>query len=563
MSLRISFLSLLMLSQLTPLVAQIFEHHEDLSYRNKYTDVVNLGDSVWVVSGNYNIMSSFFSGAYLKAFDTSGTELWNTGSLGSAEYQSYNELELLPNGNLVAFGVKQECCDCSMPFLQMLWHSSEGELLNQVNFESIDFFGEEMVVCQTESLLGFAYEQNWPAQSHVLATSSSGDSLWVTELGEVSIKHLISDNGNFVAIGDSVLFRIDETGLVLDSTDYSSPPIDACSAFNHKPFIMWNEGVYEVLENGTLSLVIPNIMDSSAVELFSGDDRLFVRYHDVIMQYNSDFELTMTTPYNALPHWEQGSTASNQSTFAMVGARHIHTPNFHSYRGAAIQTIGISGNQLEHFPDLAISSVYSTLEVQEADVPSDNVFVVSGDFTGYLVNEGNVDINSAFVNYLSGYALCNRAGNRELVTNMGLAPGDSMLFTISNIQEIVGIAGDSTAIEFCLFLSDPSNYYDRNGENDEVCFTQTIYVGLPKNEFEIVSAYPNPANERIRFEVSKEAKSGQLQVFDHAGKVTIERGFVGVNSLEVSVSSLRSGLYFARIVTDGKASLPIKFAVVR
>lgn len=559
-----SLIVILMCFNLTILTAQVFEHHKDRSYRNTYTDVVNLGDSVWVVSGSYNVMSSFVSGAYLKAFNANGTELWNYDTPINTEYRAFNHIEVLPNGQMVTFGVEQQCCDCTMPFLQMHWHTPDGQLLNQVNFESIDYWSEEMKVCQTENLLGVAFDQGWPSISHVLATDFSGDSLWTTELGEASINQLIAGNSAMLAIGETKLFTIDESGLVMDSIGYAAPPIDACTAFNNRPFVMWSDGVYEVLENGILSLVIPNIMDSSAVELFGGDDRLFVRYANTILHYNSQIELVMTTPYNALPQWEHGGIAHNQSTFAMVGARHIQTPDFHAYRGAAIQTIDLTGNQMEHFPDLAITNAgFSELNIQEAQGQSGNVYTIIGDISGYFVNQGDVEINSAFVNYLSAYGLCNQAGIRQQYSNLGLAPGDSVEFTISNIYEIIGLSADSQAVSFCVFLSDPSNYYDRIAANDQVCFSQMIYVGVEESELKVISAYPNPTRDRIRFEFSAKSISGQLLVFNQTGQLIIDRVLTGSHSVEVDVSDWGIGLYFARLVNNGKVSAPMKFAVVR
>lgn len=561
-----SFITILLCFNLPLLTAQVFEHHEDRSYRNRYSDVVNLGDSVWVVSGNYNVMSSFFSGAYLKGFDTNGMELWNYDTPLDTEYRAYSRIEVLPNGQWVTFGVEQFCCDCSMPFLQMSWHNSEGQLLNQVNFESIEYWlgAGQMRACQSANLLCVVYDQGWPSISYVLATDFTGDSLWTIQLGEVLISHLIAGNSTILAFSDTKLFRMDETGSVLDSIGYAVAPIDACSAFNERPFVMWSDGVYEVLENGTLDLVIPNAMGVSALGLFRGNDRLFVRYDNAILHYDSEFELVMTTPYNDLPNWEYGGIAANHSSFAMVGARHIQSTGSHAYRGAAIHTIDFSGNQLDHFPDLALTNVgFSELNIQEAQGLGGYVYEVTGEISGYFVNEGDVEINSAYVNYLSSSGLCNQAGVRQQYSNLGLAPGDSVVFTISNIFEIMGLSADSQAVSFCVFLSDPSNYYDRNAANDQVCFSHMIYVGVEENELEVLSAYPNPTRDRIRFEFSGESISGQLFVFNQSGTLITDRFLAGAYSVDIDVSDWNAGLYIARVVNDGKASAPIKFAVVK
>jgi len=555
--------SLLLISSVV-VTAQVFEHYEDRSYRNKYSDVVNVGDSMWVVSASYNMMNSFFSSAYLKSFDLEGNELWSYDAPLNTEVRTFNHLELLSDGKIVAFGTDQFCCDCTSPQLQLSWFSAQGALLNQITFESIPYWNQKIIAGRSGDLLGVVFQEGWPANHYLMVTDLLGDSLWTTGLGETSINFLISGHDNFWAIGDNTLLGVNENGEIVTSTDYALPPVAACTAFDQRPFILWNDGVYEVNEDGSLQLVIPIPLDSAAIEIFSNQNQLYVRYDDAILHYDEELEMTMLTPYSQLPNWEDGSFSSNNETFARVGARKADPFNMSVYRGGAIQAVAHNGEEMEHYPDLAITSLSIESMNSELLLPDDYEYLyeVTAAVSGYFRNDGDVHINSAFLNYYVMDWICNPGGYRQQYTGLNLAPGDSVSFYFNEVYNIFSLSGDSGQVEFCLMLSDPSNLYDRVPENDKACVSQFVYVGVPEIENEVITAYPNPTSDRIRFDFSLNSHSGELLIFDGRGKVIIRRGFNGLDGLDVDVSNLPAGIYIARVVTAESYSEPVKFSVV-
>lgn len=57
--------------------AQFVELTEDRGFSNRYTDLLNVGDSLWIVGGFYQFGTAGQEGNYVKAFDHIGQEVWN------------------------------------------------------------------------------------------------------------------------------------------------------------------------------------------------------------------------------------------------------------------------------------------------------------------------------------------------------------------------------------------------------------------------------------------------------------------------------------------------------
>lgn len=94
------------------------------------------------------------------------------------------------------------------------------------------------------------------------------------------------------------------------------------------------------------------------------------------------------------------------------------------------------------------------------------------------------------------------------------------------------------------------------GEPQQYCFSYTVncngitgteeQVGVEKNE---ISVYPNPASDFIQVGFG-ETQESEFQIFDVAGKEIIS-GTIQ-SSEEIETSNLPAGVYFIRLIIDGK-----------
>jgi hypothetical protein len=73
---------------------------------------------------------------------------------------------------------------------------------------------------------------------------------------------------------------------------------------------------------------------------------------------------------------------------------------------------------------------------------------------------------------------------------------------------------------------------------------------IPKIPEKHVIVYPNPATDFLIFETSLSLKPSTIEMFDLHGKKVISQKFSG--SEQISVSQLKSGMYFYIVVSDGE-----------
>ncbi len=94
---------------------------------------------------------------------------------------------------------------------------------------------------------------------------------------------------------------------------------------------------------------------------------------------------------------------------------------------------------------------------------------------------------------------------------------------------------------------------DVNGESN---YSRTVTATQGRSNTVAMSAYPNPATDRITVEVAGATEGSTITLKDLSGKTLAQQTLVG-NSAVFSVASLPAGLYFA-VYTGGNATQVIK-----
>lgn len=87
-------------------------------------------------------------------------------------------------------------------------------------------------------------------------------------------------------------------------------------------------------------------------------------------------------------------------------------------------------------------------------------------------------------------------------------------------------------------------------------------AGIAENTVEI-KTFPNPANNEVTVSVSNPISSGNLDVFDQAGKLVYSKKVdEPTSNITFSTQHLPQGMYTVRVSNQGLASMPVKLAIV-
>lgn len=542
--------------------AQIFEHHEDLGSRNEYTDIINVGDSMWVVSGISSSLGSFASGNYLKAFDTSGSIIWEYAAPLDVEARDFLKIKLLNTNEVLVFGSEQWCCDCSEPFVQFHKFSLDGELITQFDFEGLHLWEQYREVAVSDTLIVFgAGAFDYPNNEGIVAATTNGDSLWAVQTGGSIIRNVLSHGENFIGIIDSSLVRVTSSGDLMDTLSFSQPIIDAVE-LDQSILILLEDGAYEIDQSLNTTLVIENPLEETPRFLHYENQHFLFWFEDVIYEYDINYDLTATTSFDPLPGHEVRDVSSNQESFAMVGWRGLDAEFYYSgsYRGASILSFEKDGTQLTHSPDLAFK--HAEAELIDAWVVWEevNVHRVVSTITGYLVNEGNTEIDEASLNYYS-FGICNPSGNRETYSNLSLQPGDSVEVSIDAWWDQPATSGEPITVDYCVFLSDPSHFHDRVRENDYQC-ASVVYVGVDEIDSPDFSLFPNPTSDWLNLEFEGTSSPEKIEIRDLSGRIVRKITPGNENGkARIDVSSLPAGIYLLQITSSENSVSIEKFVV--
>ena len=89
--------------------------------------------------------------------------------------------------------------------------------------------------------------------------------------------------------------------------------------------------------------------------------------------------------------------------------------------------------------------------------------------------------------------------------------------------------------------------------------TQAKGSGIPieLNGVKLSDAYPNPANSYVNFDYSLElgVRQARLEIFNVIGEVVVSEELDNqFQSAKISLDDIKKGVYFYRLVVDGKKS---------
>jgi len=180
------------------------------------------------------------------------------------------------------------------------------------------------------------------------------------------------------------------------------------------------------------------------------------------------------------------------------------------------------------------------------------LFTIEIDVSGYIVNTGDVTVNTAKVTFIGDQGICGFTTRSNTLENILLAPGDSVLFELNELrytqQHFPSGNGSRT---FCVFVSEPGNLSDRDETNDIACVTQNVGVGIfEHSNNQSVNIYPNPASDRVVIDLRAGSSMIDYRIFDLSGRL-VQNGFLpNVDFPELNVQNLQRGSYILHLQAE-------------
>lgn len=558
---KYSVLLIILLFPIQFCFAQIFELAEDLGYQNQLTSIINVGDSMWVYTGHYYFENVGEFETYIKAIDIDGNTIWEYSENSVSTAHRISEIAKTEDDVLISFGTTNIACDVAQSEgLKLLYFNSTGNLIDSKTYNvEINAWPPSIRQGITTNAIFIAFESynqdNFESDQVLFATSLLGDSLWLQNFTNQEIK-MISNLENAAAVFfDEQLILIDAFGTHLDSIEYVSAPIDVVS-FEDEVLILWSDGIYSLDSNYELNLVVEIEAETNS-RLLVQDGMIYLITNNLILSYNAAYEPQSVVSFNPIPYVTPEDFAINNNTLAIVGRKkfeEVAVGNQSAYRSGVVYTVSLDGEQLNHFPDLAIGSLWieTPTVVQTNNNPM--LFTIDVDVAGYIVNTGDVTVNIANVTFIGDQGICGYSRESVSLENISLAPGDSVYFELSELrytqQHFPSGSGTRT---FCVFVSAPNNLSDRDETNDINCVSHSFTVGLSEyfNNSSLV-VYPNPATDQIFIQSDNREfpTDATFNLFDLQGRLHLSSNIQSGSTIhQIDMSHLSSGIYFLQCAT--------------
>ena len=186
---------------------------------------------------------------------------------------------------------------------------------------------------------------------------------------------------------------------------------------------------------------------------------------------------------------------------------------------------------------------------------------VSGEELDYFFEQWIYD--ERFPIYYYNYGYNQTTGNLDVVViqyqgimgwrEVFIMPMEIGVEFVDGTDTIINVVNDDKSESYTIELNkdilyaeiDPNSWILKNAIWDP-----SIIVGVDESKNEIFEVYPNPnnGNFNLRFEQYLPSISICISVFDLTGKLCYERENIIVNSNEIEVSGLKSGIYFLSVI---------------
>ncbi|MFK8007890.1 MAG: T9SS type A sorting domain-containing protein [Saprospiraceae bacterium] len=546
--------------------------------QNQYTKIksaISLDNGKWLLGGTYFDANDFNHDAYFRMIDSSGT-IWGVSSVPAAGGIS-ESTEMLKKAGSFIFEVGKNRENYTVQK-----YSLDSNKLNRIH----SFYYDEFVVINDLDILPngnviVAGSQIVNSKKRAFFAAYSNDLetefvFWT--LGNVGQANDIEvlDDGSFLIIGEFE-FSNSPYGVRRFSDNFGDYGISASGATYQKVNKKIN-GKYFAYQDDNLSLLNSNFITTNSIDLSSygniidiesDDNSTFVLCQGEttapnILEFNNDFELVNTFSYGS-KFLRLNDLILNENEISFAGhaipsvplENEITTPSLSGYFRSFPRPLNTN------FPahDLEISDVripHSEKNNECTNGYSRSFVIIDLKKVSVdIVNHGEDTISSGYLFLqLEGLKSCyigisNNSTSflrKKHFFNLNLAPNDTATIDILNF-EFPKLLNESYHIDLCAWVSAVDKKLDTNNENDFYCGKIPLKGIDFSDSEETAGIYPNPANDFINVSLKLTyLEETEIEIYTFMGQLVYKSSIPFSSDKKfIDISSFQEGSYFLNI----------------
>ncbi|HKL03577.1 MAG TPA: T9SS type A sorting domain-containing protein [Cryomorphaceae bacterium] len=537
-------------------ILALFSKAQNVSSQNGTTNQYN--DALWLNPDTYvlseTVLEGFFTSSLLSAYHVDDGLIWTQASPDTLEVMSYNELIVLSDSTFGVLGYFQFCCDCTQPepFLEIR-SKTDGSLVDRVGqLISYPIVPTDQSVAQTAWGLA-VFGGDWQEES-VYYFNHQGDSL--TSIPIADNQALLCGFMDYLAVAmENQVLLFDVAGGQVNSIEV---PFDAIGVSANEEVLLIQTAEEILGYDAGLNLVGNISMQGGNTTLVSSRETGFVLYdNQYITKISNTFDSIEQIEFNSIQGFEVDDIIAKGERLVLSGAKVSEPFSFmnNRHRHAAFRQTNLDGQTQPWETDLEITGI----TMVDYQIVSSNEWSVN--YTVHanvsVRNDGDAEVSQFYLNSVRGQGICSPEIQHIFIQDV-LLPGEESSYTFQGIAgwSLVS-ASDSSSIDACVFLTNPENEIDNDRDNDSACTSQLISLSVDElNLSQLVTLYPNPASDLIRFDTDLRLES--FRIFDAFGRV-VKQGTLH-QTAEISIGELPGGAYFIRLDSE-KGSLMKKLVV--
>jgi hypothetical protein len=497
-----------------------------------------------IYSADQREYGTFTTTSFVTARDSMGNQLWEVSLTPLGDYMDIQSLTTDNYGNIFLIVSSRLGCSFGNCASYLIKLDAQGNELWSKYWNNIN--------CSPSNIVDFRVAEN---QTISIVMNSFGSSAAIIELDQDGIElnntffnvdslqlHTRLSNGNYIGVNGNNVFLFSSIGVTLGNFTTGSTIVDIVTK-NDSLYVLSSESAYLLSEQ----LLPLQEVTLPAYDHFISWNSSNTALHAVHEEPNS-FSIVTFDP-NLVPldtllipsiHTALFDFAMDTSLFVAIEETNLYQNQQLRLRNYSLNNpIGLSTN----YSDVGISDVVIT-NTQIALTPQPNVYYVQVSANVQLNNFGNTTVQSCKILHVYNgmpYA-CGQNGYSMNLTNLNLAPGDSMTVPLSLLHaQNELIYGNPLQTQICVFSANPNGQTDANVSNDHSCQSANFgYLNGLAIENELFAIYPNPSEDWVTVDFI--GHESNIIVFDLLGR-PVMREKLDPSQKRFSVASLPRGSY--------------------
>jgi len=533
------------------------------SARASFKNVVDLSDSSFVAILDY-IEPNDTNITYLKAFSTTGRELWDTKDLNPS-CRIYQHLRKSTSGMLAVYGHNRNCSANGGGFIHI--YDEYGNLHATADFPVVSGISQSWESAKFTTMpWGYALwiragEWFGPSYSIVYGLNEDLQLMWETQMPHDSYLTMAALGEKIALSTRESIVLVDSDGEDISETLIPEEPNSYPILFNHPGFGMLmldSDSLFVFTPEMTIIAGVAFPRDSHSSIHVSSTGQVLVLTLTELKRYSPSLELLEVKELERPPGFFGGQFVELAQNIVIAGTR--ASPAYFNFMpvnqlSEAWYYYDFEAGPNTTYPDIAVTNV------ELFDFQPGPDFTFSAGAIVEVENMGNVPLDGFWLNHLEGYALYRNDFSSKYY-DVYLNVGESVEVTYENFRvksyqspfhdDYIEWYGDDFKEEVCIFSSSPGGYIDRNHSNDDVCLEMRTLFTVNPNDFK---AYPNPVLSSFRLG-GLDAPSF-YRIFDLSGRI-IQSGEAHPHR-DISLrSNITRGLYIVQVEGVGSLKIIVK-----